>query len=145
MLLSRASQYRKANRKTVQVDGFDWTIRRLPPEVLSEVMDLTGVEVSTTAITEAEKMGEKLKPKVFEIVKVVLPACVLDPKIVVVQENDDELALEDVATTTAFALLDEIYAFSDLSKEAFEKRRKFRTITPGSDGSSPNEAATETE
>jgi len=106
-------------------------------------MEITGIGLTEKMpkLEDTENLSDKLKPKVFEIVEAVLPHCVIDPHISTNPGSDDELALEDISTTTAFGLLEEIYKFSELTGEAFEKRRKFRTEPSGSASSGPNKAA----
>ena len=131
--MSIAKAYREANQKTVEVDGFEWQIRKIPPLILEDLMELTGVEITAKPMKpkDVAKLGKKVRPKIFGIMKTVFPVCVVKPKISLNPGSEDELSINDLSTTTSFGLLDEIYRFSGLTAEAFSKRKKFRKEPSG--------------
>jgi len=124
-----ADVYRKANRKIVEVDGYKWEIRKIPPLIVGKLMEFSGIEMTGKPLTDAElkEIGKKMSPRIFDILKTVLPVCVAQPKISLNPNSEDELDINELSLTTAFGLLDEIYKFSGLTKEAAEFRKKFRT------------------
>jgi hypothetical protein len=120
-----AKTYRERNRKIVTIDDIEWTIRKIPPSALGEVMKLTGMEPATTE--EAKKMAEeKIKTKLFDIAKVVIPACVLNPKVEVDTKDENKLDFDDLSFVAMTELLDVIYKFSGITPEAMKEKEQFR-------------------
>lgn len=133
---SRADAYRAKNQKTVTIDGLEWTIRKVPPMTLGKIMEVTGIGPNTDK-AEAETA---VKSKLFEIAKIILPPCTINPHISLSPVSTDELSLDDLTIEALNGLLDAIYEFSGIGAEEQEKRENFRPEQAGPGSSTSVEA-----
>lgn len=128
--MSVASSYRATIQKTVTLEGFNWTIRKVPPTVLGRVMEITQLKAGSTQ-AEAE---EAVRSKIFDIAKIILPACMVSPKVTLSGVGDDNtLTFDELSVNVMNGLLDEIYDFSGLGPEAQAERQAFRPDTTSPD------------
>jgi len=129
--IATAKEYRKAMTKVIRLpSGFYFRIRKMSPQAMAQLMDIYGEVLprGRRELTpeEREKIREIGHEKFAEILKIVIPSCVVEPKIVENATSEDELSLDDLSSDDLFALLDEITAFSGLTVEAAKERETFR-------------------
>jgi len=134
--IATAKEYRKAMTKVIRLpSGFHFRIRKMPPQAMAKLMDVYGEVLprGRRELTpeEREQLREIGRRKFAEILKVVIPSSVVEPKIVEKVTTEDELSLDDLSSDDLFALLDEITAFSGLTAEAAEERKTFRKESSG--------------
>lgn len=70
---------------------------------------------------------ENLAEKVLSIVDILIPACVVKPKVVAGPAAKGELSVDELEFEDIFALFDEILSFSGLTEESYAERIKFRS------------------
>ncbi|RLG45123.1 MAG: hypothetical protein DRN81_02665 [Thermoproteota archaeon] len=129
--VTTAKEYREKMTKIVTLpSGFNFRIRKMPPLALAKLMSIydealpaTGRELTPE---EEEKMKEIGKRRFAEIIKVVIPDCIVEPKVSLNPSSEDELSLDDLAADDIFKLLDEIMEFSGLGEAAKKARESFR-------------------
>jgi len=123
-----AEEYRKRVRKTVEApSGFKFVIRKLNLKTLARLMEVYG-ETPTGDLSEKQKalLADKLKGRLEDIVEVVLPNCIVKPKVVLNETTKkDELALADLEPDDLIFLVNTITDFSGLTGEAAEERKSF--------------------
>jgi len=123
-----AAEYRKRVYKVVTApSGFSFTIRKMSFKVFSKLLQIYG-ETPTTELTAEQraKLGERLRNQLPQIMEVVIPGCVVKPKIVLENPTEDELALDDIEPNDLIFLMNEITNFSGLTGPAAEERSSFQ-------------------
>jgi len=126
--VTSADEYRARQRKIVTLpSGFVFEIRKMSPLTFAEMFELVGASPNDPQGVAEEKVREN----VYEILKLVIPKCVVSPKISLEATDEDVLALEDLDMDDFFALLDEISTFSGLGAEDMEERQSFRDQSAG--------------
>ena len=123
-----AEEYRKRVYKDVTMpDGFVFTIRKMNYKTLTALLDVYG-EAPTGELTEQQKkeIGDKIRKQLPSIISIVIPACVVKPKISVNPTSENELALDDVEPGHLLALVNAITDFSGLTGQAAEERKSFQ-------------------
>ena len=128
--ITSPKEYLKGQRKKITLpSGAVFEIRKLSPIAFGEILKITGPET-------ARDMDDVIRDKIVDIMKVIVPRCVVKPKITLEETDDeDKLSLEDLEMQDVFALLDEVYAFSGLSTEDTEERKSFREDSPSATSS----------
>jgi len=122
------AEYRKKSRKIVELpSGAVFEIRKLSPLVYGAALEKMGVKADTSP-DSAESV---VRENIFELMKTVVPKCVMSPKVAVDPVSEDELDYEDIELADLTMLLDEIYKFSGLSVQAQEEREEFREVQTG--------------
>ena len=119
------SEYRKKRQKVVQTSsGYKWLIRKMPPSVGNQLLHIFGV---TEISPEMKEEDIKVDPeKLLEAIEVVLPTCVVKPKIVAGEGSEDALSLDEIDFGDQIELTFEIIDFSGLSAAAQKARELFR-------------------
>ena len=102
--------------------GFVFEIRKMPPLVYAKMTDLIGVRSNDSP----EVIEEKVQKGQRAMMELVVPRCVVKPKIVLENPKEDELTIDDLEMGDFLALLEEISEFSGISKESIEERESFR-------------------
>ena len=128
--ITSPKEYLKGQRKKITLpSGAVFEIRKLSPIAFGEILKITGPET-------ARDMDDVIRDKIVDIMKIIVPRCVVKPKITL-EETDDEdsLSLEDLEMQDVFALLDEVYAFSGLSTEDTKERKSFHKDSPSATSS----------
>lgn len=98
-----AKEYKEKSMKVVTTkSGASFTIRKISVGVLSEL----------SAVYSKSKPQEQDLPT---ILRILVPACVVDPKIVLEDPAPNELALDDLNADDTFELLEEIVNFSGVT------------------------------
>ena len=118
-----ARAYKSTKKKIVTLpSGFKFEIRKVPPSVYGDILAI--LDVSNVGPNEATTLSQK---HLVDILKIIIPRCVVRPKIVVeCTDDEDVLCLDDLDYADGFALLDHIYEFSGITAEAAKNREKFR-------------------
>jgi len=129
--IATAKEYRKTQTKVIRLpSGFYFRIRKMSPTAMAKLMEVYGETLPPgrrePTPEEMERMREVGRKKFAEILKVILPTCIVEPKVSLNPTSEDELALDDLASDDIFALLDEITAFSGLGPKAAAIRESFR-------------------
>lgn len=122
--ITLASEYRAKQRKIVTLpSGFTFEIRKMSPLVFAKMFDVLGYEANVSK----EQTESIIKEKLEEILKLIIPNCVVKPKISLEPTDDEEvLCLEDLEMDDFYTLLDEISNFSGLSEDDMKERELFR-------------------
>lgn len=122
--VTSAKAYRERQRKIVTLpSGFVFEIKKMSPLTFTKMFELIGVGTDVTG----ERAEEMVKEKLYDVLKLIIPECVVNPKIVLESTDDeDALALEDLEMDDFFALLNEISEFSGLGEESIKDRDRFR-------------------
>ena len=128
--ITSPKEYLKGQRKQITLpSGAVFEIRKLSPIAFGEVLKIMGPET-------ARDMDDIVRDKIVDIMKVIVPRCVVKPKITLEETDDkDKLSLEDLEMQDVFALLDEVYAFSGLSTEDVEEKKSFPKDSPSTTSS----------
>lgn len=128
--ITSPKEYLKGQRKRITLpSGALFEIRKLSPVAFGEILKIMGPET-------ARDMDDVIRDKIVDIMKVIVPRCVVKPKITLEDTGDeDKLSLEDLEMQDVFALLDEVYAFSGLTTEDVEERKSFREEPAGPEDS----------
>ena len=104
-------------------------IRKPPTRVLIEVLSL--LDVNLTPETKPEELEKNfterivntdIKEKLPKLLELLIPACVVEPKISLDPNEEDAIYIDDLDFEDQFKLLDEIWNFAGLSKKAEEQR-----------------------
>lgn len=121
--VTSASEYRKKSRMLVELpSGAVFEIRKLSPLVYGEALEQVGISPAEGA----EQVDAVVRKNIFSLMKLIVPKCVISPKISVSPSSDDELDYEDIELADLTRLMDEIYKFSGLTVEAEQEREEFR-------------------
>ncbi len=122
METTSAKEYRARQRKTITLpSGFVFEIRKMSPLVFTKMFDLIGVTGSDSSEVAKKKVQEGLQ----KILELVIPRCVIKPKISLEPAGEDELSLDDLEMDDFLMLLEEITTFSGLSEGSIEERESF--------------------
>jgi len=129
--IAKAGEYRKTQSKVIRLpSGFYFKIRKMSPLAMAKLMDVYGDTLPPgrrePTPEETEKMRDIGRKKFAEILKAVLPECIVEPKVSLTPASESELSLDDIASDDVFALLDEITTFSGLGARAAAIRESFR-------------------
>jgi len=120
----KPSEYRAAQTKIVTVpSGFNFKIRKMTPETAQKLLRKLAPE--SGEITEAE-ITAKIQD-LPELIRIVVPACVVEPKIVQGKSSSDALSLDELDPGDQLWLMMEAISFSGLEKAARKARELFRT------------------
>ncbi len=123
MEVTTVKEYIAKQRKMVELpSGFVFEIRKMSPLTFTKMFELIGVRPNETK----EETEEKIQGGLQEILELVIPVCVVNPRIVLGLAGENELSLDDLDMDDFLALLDEITEFSGLGKEDVEERESFR-------------------
>jgi len=119
-----ASEYRAGQRRMVTLpSGYVFEIRKMSPLTFSELFNVIGVEANASEEVAAERVRENL----VEVIKVVIPKCVVKPKIALeASDDEDVLSLEDLDMDDFTVLFEEISAFSGIGEKETDDRESFR-------------------
>ena len=131
--ITSASEYRKGKRHEVELpSGARFEIRKLSPLAFGELLKFIEVREGATE----EETTAKVRGEIVNIMKTIIPQCVVTPTIVfdanMTEEEMDEknvIDFADLDLNDVFVLLDAVYEFSGLTEEAAEERTKFRART----------------
>ena len=109
-------EYRKRNTKVIEIDGFKWTIRKMTVSCLAKL---------TALYEKPSQTDEELRRMLPDVVKVLLPECVVEPKI---SSNPTEgcLCIDEIDAKTAMELVTQITEFSGITGPAARERETFR-------------------
>ena len=103
--------------------GYVFEIRKMSPLTFSELFNVIGVEANASEEVAAERVRENL----VEVIKVVIPKCVVKPKIALeASDDEDVLSLEDLDMDDFTVLFEEISAFSGIGEKETDDRESFR-------------------
>ena len=118
------AQYKKGSQHTFHLpSGLKVTIRKIPPTVLFSLFKNVPTNKSAKEIADTPALREQFP----RLVKEMLPACFVSPKIVTGQTSKDgELSIDDVYPDDVFVAIDTIFKHSGLTAEEMEKRKSFR-------------------
>ncbi len=123
MEVTTVKEYVAKQRKMVKLpSGFVFEIRKMSPLTFTKMFELIGVRPNETEEETEKKVQEGLQG----ILELVIPVCVVRPRIVLGPAGKDELSLDDLDMDDFLALLDEITEFSGLDKKSVEERESFR-------------------
>ena len=117
-----------------------FVIRKIPPKAALELAGL--LELPEDA--DLENINEALstinvREKLPELIDIVIPACVVKPKIKKEKKNEECpkcLCIDDLEIEDLVALFEEILEFNGLTAKGIKKRQKFRRESSGSIGRS---------
>jgi len=125
-----AAEYKsKAIKEVPLPSGFVFKIRRIPPRLIPGLTDI-GEYKNPKEMTMAER--REAMSKLMEHMMVVIPACVVEPKIVTGDSvPEDAIHFDDLAFDDLFALYTAIIDHTGLTAKAAEKRKKFRRKRSG--------------
>ncbi len=123
MEVTTVKEYVAKQRKKVELpSGFVFEIRKMSPLTFTKMFELIGV----SSVDNEEETERKIQEGLQGILELVIPVCVVKPKIVIGDAGEDELSLDDLDMDDFLALLEEITDFSGLDKESVEGRESFR-------------------
>ena len=132
-----ASDYKRKRRRSVEVsEGDVFIVRKMTPSIYGNALKSIGVTPNDFnpdgSLIDPEKVRSMINAGIFDVMKYVIPRCVVSPKIVPEphQETDENILFDDIDETDLTTLLDEIYDFSGLSAEAKEERKEFLDDEP---------------
>lgn len=137
------AEYRRKNRFEVECSsGLKVLIRKIPIDPMFRILNKLQMNLSPgTTLEEAEKIAnKKLKSKKMqehlpELIRVVVPAVAINPRIVENSPGDKELAYEDVDYLDLLDIFFVALEKTGLSKESAEVRNSFRKKHSGPTGS----------
>jgi len=115
MTVVSPEEYRKAKTKIVSVpSGYNFKIRKMTPEVADALLKKLATK-------------EELPPETLpELIELVLPACVIEPKIVASEGTSEALSVDELDPGDKIVLFMEVIDFSGLSAAAERARKSFR-------------------
>jgi len=136
----KPSEYKSGSVKEITLpSGEKWRIRRIPFDALSEFITILGLkfekgkaptQIEQTFSLELDKPD--FKNKLVQMTKIVLPACSVDPKIILSGDSSDDYILySEIKPMHVFDLFFEMLDFSDLSEAAMKGREKFQQESDG--------------
>ena len=128
------AEYRKKNRfEVVCSSGLKVLIRKIPIDPMFRVIEKLQMDVPVgTSLEEAERIAtEKLKSKEIqehlpELIRIVVPAVTVNPRIIENPSGDKELAYDDVDFLDLIDIFFAAMEQTGLSKESAEARASFR-------------------
>lgn len=111
------------NRKEVEApSGYTFTIRQIPTRVYSKL-----TKISKKRKKLNEKISEDEVPEdIIELMDVVLTSCVVKPRITLDPSDTDALHIDDVLVEDGVFLIDAVYEYTGVNKEAMEEIDEFR-------------------
>jgi len=115
-----ANEYRRKVRKIIELpSGAVFEIRKLSPLRMAEVIDIgDGVD--------QVKIANSIRDNLVTLMRVVIPSCVVRPKIVLYDtDKKGELSFDDLEPDDLYALLDQVYEHSGLGPDEIEEREDF--------------------
>jgi len=107
-------------------------IRKMPPRTAIKLLGVLKINVDIDLEAKPEKalkraMKDLDAQKLLEVVNIVIPDCVVEPRIVPGKaEGTDELSIDDIELDDLFHLFDKIWEWSGLTEKAAKERAKFR-------------------
>lgn len=142
-MTTTAKQYLSNKRKDIELpsvlpDGSHpvFTIRKVPVNTAMKIMQVLEVDIEEDELV-LEKLAEELSnrfkgyeaaDKIAEVLDIVLPVCVVNPKIVLTEDEltGDELLLEDIDAEDQMFLYQAINNFGGIGEQKVEEIKKFR-------------------
>ncbi|RLE67003.1 MAG: hypothetical protein DRJ38_00085 [Thermoprotei archaeon] len=111
-----AEEYRRMKTKEVVTSsGARFVIRKMPLSAFLQMIQIYD------KVPPTEEGARQILP---DIVRVILPACVVEPPI---GEGPDKISVDELDAADAFELIAAINEFSGLTEAAERQRRSFRT------------------
>jgi len=115
MKIVSPEEYRKAKTKVVSApSGYNFKIRKMTPEVADALLK------------KLPAKGELPPETLPELIELLLPACIVEPKVVASEGTSDTLSVDELDPGDQIVLLMEIIDFSGLSAAAERARKSFR-------------------
>ena len=135
---TKASTYRKERSKLVTVSsGAVFRIKKAPPRAVFKLFEGMGIKIRSGRKIAKQELTSQLdklstEKRASVAMTILLPACTVEPRIVLEgPAKDGELLIDEVEPFDAFDLLEMEMEYSGLTKEAQEKREKFRKERAG--------------
>lgn len=132
MKITSAKKYRKGKTKVIKLpSGSVFKIKKPAGRVMASLLNLFDVKISVNEDLSKEEISQELEglefqDKLVNIMDLLIPSCVVDPKISLVETDDEDLLfIDDIEYSDLYSLIDEIMAFSGISKEATDERESF--------------------
>ena len=140
MKATSAAEYKKARYKAVELpslltDGSHpvFIIRKPPPKIYVKLLEMFNVQVTIDSDPEeieraltGQAMREDIKAKLPQFLEILLPACVVEPRVTTDPNDKEALHIDDIDSKDQFALLEAILDFAGLSERAEEERNLLR-------------------
>jgi len=130
-VFKKRSKVQAVQTKSKNEDGeeitVDWKVKPLSPRLMvhnykyfAALEKLEGEEEAELSKEQEAETLEKLAP----LIDVVLPFCVVDPKIVMEGEtNNTQISIDDIDVETLMSLFQKIFEVSGLTDKEAEKRK----------------------
>ena len=113
-------EYTERNRKTIESpSGMKFTIRKIPTRTYSKIEQLSSKVKKDISDGEASE-------KFYQMTLILLPACVMSPKISIDEYSDKKVHIDDIDVEDASFIVSKIYDFTGLSSEKMEEIEEFR-------------------
>lgn len=114
-----AEAYKKGSRKIVTLaSGFMFEIRRLPPKLLPHIF-------AFGAVARDKNPGSPEVSESFtKALEVILPACIVKPRVVLENPKPDELEVDDISPDDAIELFRHIMDLSGMTPRELEAAKK---------------------
>ena len=131
----------KANTKVTIEDPklgkLEWTLRPIPAYDLLENFDLFTNIPKEEALGKSEFSNDEakaIKNSIFPIMRIILPACAVDPKVTVLTDDPcltdgTGIHMRDLPFNVVVGLFNEIIKLTGLSEGAEEARKKLQAPT----------------
>jgi len=135
-MVTKAEEYLAGKHKKVKLPSIlpngkhpVFIIRKPPMRVIIELLRILDVSLDVDKNPEVLERGfmeawnsMDVKEKIAGFIDLLLPACVVEPRITLDPNEKDAIYIDDLDMEDQFKLLEEIWDFAGLSKEA-EKQR----------------------
>ncbi len=140
--MNTAIEYRKKHTTTVTIDGLDWLLRAVSPDLLvgnlnllpnQEEAEQMQIEAKKHGDDETANMSTNMQEslgKTMKALDVFLPAGIVSPKVVAKEEDvkdENTLWLKEITLPDRLELFSKIMAVSGFSDEAEGARKKLAT------------------
>ncbi len=136
--MNTAIEYRKRHTTTVTIDGLDWLLRAVSPDLLVGNLNLLPTQEKVAQMqTNVQNDGDKtanLTPEMqdnleqtMQALDVFLPAGIVSPKVVAKEEDvkdEETLWIKEITLPDRLALFSKIMEVSGFSDEAEATRKK---------------------
>ena len=133
MEITSAKKYREGKTKVVTLPSGDvFMIKKPGGRTMAKVSQLFEINIDLQDNPSKEEIAKELaglhlQDNLVEIMDLLIPGCVVEPKVSLVETHDEHtLFIDDIEYNDLYALLDEIMAFSGLSEQSMKERESFQ-------------------